>query len=111
MGRVQFNYPVTLQATPVYKHAFLRSANKVGLFCLEVCGQPNHAGNKVPFFILASHNMLALVPFLKEVHRSLSKRFREGTTHRTGTFGLKMAVAGSYNPPEPPLFSWIFKNQ
>lgn len=44
----QFKQPVTLQATPVYKHAFLWSANKAGLFALKCI--VNLTGYKVSFF-------------------------------------------------------------
>lgn len=58
----QFKPPVTLQATPVYKHAFLRSANKVGLFALKCV--VNRAGNKVPSFYtgLSQHTSISALP-------------------------------------------------
>lgn len=95
----------------MYKHAFLQSANKADLFALKCVFNLTVLVIKSLFFILASPNMLALVPFLKEVLRSLSKVFREGATHHTGKIGLKMAAAALHKTAEPPLFSWLFQNQ
>lgn len=104
----QFKLPVKLRATPVYKYARLRSANKVGLFALKCVTNQNVLVIKSLFFILASTNMLALALFRTELLRSPSKRFWEGATHRSGKFGVKIAAAAVlYNAAVPPLFSCL----